>query len=486
MAELLAEHWKRCKELIQEGLNEDDASTWLTPLRLESIGPKRAVLSGIPNAFFKSRIKFQFAPLLKSCLARAFAHTSLDDDFELELRIAGPARQSGPVGSSAAASTTEAGDQESKAEGGRARQSRHVRHINLPDSRETPQQTPQQAFAEFVEAPSNSMALRAARDVALAPGREYNPLFISAGTGMGKTHLLRAIAGEAGRNFPEMRIVYQSAEVFTNDLVDGIRLKRTRSVRQRYRAVDMLLLDGVEFLQVAPRSQEELLHTFDEIHGRGGQLVFSADRLPGAMTAMHPGLRSRFQMGLVAEIDPADLEMRIRVLTSKATAQGIALSEEMVQLLAARITAGIRPLEGALVRLVAYASMYDEAITMEFVQRVAAPFFDRDPSQTGLPVSSDAVFARVCDQYEVTLKALRSRERTAHISRARRVTAYLLRELGSFSYPEIGTALGGRAHSTVIDAINRVKEELREDPHFRHAMMKVRYELSERAAETAS
>jgi chromosomal replication initiator protein len=139
-----------------------------------------------------------------------------------------------------------------------------------------------------------------------------------------------------------------------------------------------------------------------------------------------------------------------------------------------------------LVRLVAYASMYDEAVTLDFVERVAAPFFDRDPDQAGLPVSSDAVFARVCDQYEVTLKALRSRDRTAHISRARRVAAYLLRELGTLSYPEIGTALGGRTHTTVIHAVNRVQEELQEDPHFRHAMMKVRYELSGRAAEAAS
>lgn len=468
MTELLAEQWKRCKELIQEGLAPDDANTWLPPLQLDAIGPRRAVISGVPNAFFKSRIKFQFAPLLKQCLARTFSDTSPDGDFELELRIGAASTDSSAPG----AAPDPAGDSGRPVSSGHSVLSAHP--------------GPRTAFADFIEAPSNALALRAAMEVARAPGREYNPLFICAATGMGKTHVLRAIAGEAARNTPQARILYRTAEAFTNDLVEGIRLRRTKTVRQRYRAVDMLLLDSVEFLLVSQRAQEELLHTFDEVQAAGGQLVFSADRLPAAMTALHPGLRSRFQMGLVVEIGSADRELRLRVLRARAKGQGVGLSEEMIQLLAKRISSGIRPLEGALVSLVAHASMYDEPITMEFVERVAEPFFDREPEQAGLPVPSDAVFAEVCDRFEVTLKALRSRERTAHISRARRVAAYLLRELGALSYPEIGSALGGRTHSTIIHAIGKVHEELDADPHFRHAMMKVRHDLSGDRARIAS
>lgn len=471
MTELFAEQWKRCKELIQDGLTPDDAKTWLPPLRLDAIGPRRAVISGVPNAFFKSRIKFQFTSLLKECLARSFSDSSLDGDFELELRIGTASDDASAPG-------------EAPVPAGKSGRTDLSGHSSRPAVSARP--GPRTAFADFIEAPSNALALRAAQDVARAPGREYNPLFICAATGMGKTHLLRAIAEAAEQNIPQSKILYCTAEAFTNDLLEGIRHRRTKTVRQRYRAVHMLLLDSVEFLLVSQRAQEELLHTFDEVQAAGGQLVFSADRMPAAMSALHPGLRSRFQMGLVAEIGAADRELRLRVLRARAEAQGLALSEEMIELLAGRITSGIRPLEGALVRLVAYASMYDESITMEFVERVAEPFFDREPEQPGLPVSSDAVFAEVCDRFEVTVKALRSRERTAHISRARRVAAYLLRELGALSYPEIGSALGGRTHSTIIHAIGKVQEELDADPHFRHAIMKVRHELCGEGIKIAS
>ena len=251
-----------------------------------------------------------------------------------------------------------------------------------------------------------------------------------------------------------------------------------KTMRQRYRTAHMLLLDDVEFLQVSQRSQEELLHTFDEIHRAGGQLVFSANQPPAEMTTLNPALRSRLQMGLVAEIAPANHKLRLRVLREKAKIQGIALTEEMLELLTTRITCGIRPLEGALVRLVAYTSMYDEPVTMEFVERVAAPFFDKPTEATGLPVASNVVLAKVCDQYEVSVKSLYSRNRSSYISRARRVAAYLLRELSVLSYPEIGAVLGGRSHSTMIHAIEKVRTELDADPHFRDTMMKTRCELS--------
>lgn len=467
MTELLAEQWKHCKDLIQDGLGDEDARSWLPSLELASISEKKAVLSGIPNAFFRSRIHSRFAPLLRASLAQCFAHTPLDDDFRVELRVGKGEGEDSARGGGEPPGTAGAGARGRTAE-----------RPGAPFAAAGAQYS----FDDFVEAPSNRLALGAARAVAAGGGKGYNPLFLVAGTGMGKTHLLRAIAATAAANMPQGRIVYQTAEEFTNDMVEGIRRKRMNSVRRQYRTADMLLLDGVDFLQVSERSQEELLHTFDAVHGAGGRLVFSADRLPAAMTALHPTLRSRFQMGLVTEIAPAEHELRVRLLLTKARAQDIALTEEMADTLARRITSGIRPLEGALVRLLAYSSMLHEPITPEFMCRVAEPFFDREPEPQGLPVASESVFVRVCDRYEVTMKTLRSRDRSSNVARARRVAAYLLRELSTLSFPEIGTALGGRTHSTVIHAINNVRAELDSDPQFRHAMMKLRHELSGNAA----
>ena len=467
MSDVLADRWKHCKEIIQHRLNQEDAAAWLPALELTSISPEKAVLSGIPNPFFKNRIGHQFAPLLRQCLAESFGQTRFEEDFQLELRIgkAGPGRGRGGGATAAAGEAVPAGNvaaaQEPEANGDMM-----AGGVSRPETADA-----RFSFDTFVEGPSNRLALKLARDVAAHPGGRRNPLFIVAGVGLGKTHLLRAIAHEAKRRSPQPRVIYRTAEEFTNEVVDGIRQKRMKALRNRYRTVDMLLLDDVEFLLVSVKAQEELLHTFDAVQSAGGQLVFGSNRFPAALEGLNPTLLSRLEAGLATELGEPEQELRLGMLKMKARAEGVPLSAEAAQLLVRRISTGFRRLEGALVRLAAYASMLAEPITPDFVNKVAEPLFDPEPlASPGLPVAGDLVLGRVCDHFGITMKTLRSRERTARIARARGVAVYLLREAGALSYPEIGAALGGRSHSTILHAMRKIERELAADPHYRRAV----------------
>lgn len=488
MMERVSERWTRCKELLRHRLNEEDAATWLPHLELASLSPGKAVFHGVPNIFFKKRIEGRFAPLMRECLAEAFEAPPLAEELALELCVGPlPAAGAGPEGLEAVVAGESAqrdwpGNGETDGQTvpiGNWRREEQPRPGGAePGGGEAGTDGKNEfAFASCIEGEANTAALALARRVAEAPGGRYNPFYLAGGVGLGKTHLLRVIAAEVARARPGARVVYRTAEAFTNDVLDGIRRKRMAAVRELYRGAELLLLDDVQFLQVSQRSQQELLHTFDALLAAGKQVVFSADRFPGELTAMDITLRTRMEMGLVAELTPPDSKMRLAMLRARAPRHGLHLPEESALLLAEKITSGFRQLEGALVRLAAYASLSGEAVTAEFVAETAAPFFEEAPEPPGLPVSGDVVLGRVCDHFGITMKALRSRGRTAHLAKARRVAAYLLREAGGLSYPEIGAALGDRTHSTMVYALGTVRTEMKEDPFFRAAVHRMQRSL---------
>ncbi len=479
MMEPVSERWTRCKELLKHRLDEEDAATWLPPLELASLSPGKAVFHGIPNTFFKNRIQARFAPLVRECLAEAFGAPPLGEDLALDLRVGGapsreislhqpqvggPAEFPGAVYPEVDPLPPEASQ---SAYGGAGAPVRP----GVPGSAEF-------SFADCIEGEANAAALKLSRQVADAPGARYNPFYLVGGVGLGKSHLLRVIAAEVSRAEPSLRVVYRTAEAFTNDVLDGIRRKRMPAVREVYRTADLLLVDDVQFLQVSERSQQELLHTFDALHGAHKQVVFSADRFPAELGRLEPTLRSRMEMGLAAEIAPPNSKMRLAFLMAKARSNGLELPPESAQLLAQKITSGFRQLEGALVRVAAYAALHGEAATPAFVARVAEPFFEEEPEPPGLPVSEEIVLGRVCDHFGLAMKTLRSRGRTAHLAKARRVAVYLLRETGGLSFPEVGAALGNRSHSTIIHAMRVVQKELDSDPAFRKAVFRLRCSLA--------
>ncbi len=443
MAHSLGEQWNQCKETLREALEPEDAGSWLPGLQLADLSPGRAVLAGIPNGFFHNRIRNQFEPLLRRSIAQAFPEVALGEGFRLELLV-GSAEADGieaePPPESGVSRFGSTGTDASGAAGGSTTQG-----SSHPD------------FASFQHGPETRAAWEFARQAAAEPGRRYNPLFLYGAAGLGKSHLLAAIARAVAERHPDWRIVHRSAEELTIDVVEGIRRRRMPAVRELYRGADLLLIDDLHFLEVSAKAQSELLHTFDALHDAGKQLVFAANCPPMSLGGLEATLRSRLEMGLIAELLPPAAETRLRILEASTERNGLALGAETLRVLAERIGGNPRRLEGALVRIGAYASMMDTPFTAEFALSLAEPFFDRDPREQAVPVSGKAVIHAVCEEFELTQRQLRSRERSAKKDRGRRVAMYLLRERSGLSYSDIGRMVGCRAHSTVSKAVEAVR-----------------------------
>ncbi|MCR4404796.1 MAG: chromosomal replication initiator protein DnaA [Candidatus Acetothermia bacterium] len=311
---------------------------------------------------------------------------------------------------------------------------------------------PDYTFARFVRGPGNRLACAAAQAVAENPGRAYNPLFIYGGVGLGKTHLLQAIGNYVLENAPELRALYTTSERFAIELVESIQSNRTAHFRRRYREVDLLLLDDVQFLKNKEGTQEELFHTFNELYNLNRQIVLSSDRPPEELRELQERLVSRFRWGLVAEIEPPDFATRLAILEAKARANGLPIESRILELIASRISSNVRSLEGALIRAVAYAALNGVELTPDLVGRLL-PLEQRAGA-----LDIGVIKAEIASQYLVSVADLESENRDKRVAQARQIAIYLARELTRSSFPEIGKEFGGRDHSTVIRAYRRVKE----------------------------
>ena len=326
-------------------------------------------------------------------------------------------------------------------------------------------------FRAFVTGPSNEFAYAAAQAVASAPGETYNPLFIYGGVGLGKTHLLQAIghACEAGR----YRVIYVTAEAFTNELVMAIRARTTAEFRERYRSVDVLLMDDIQFMAGKDSTEEEFYHTFNAIINRGGQVVVAGNRLPHAMSGLDERLRTRFEGGLIADIQAPELETRIAILDMKSAAQGTRLPYEVASLLASHITTNVRELEGALTQILARATFSRQPLTVALAQHVLGKSSAPSRRTTNL----DQVLEATATYHQLSLDDLISKRRTKEIVRARHIAIYLAREETDASLPQIGDALGGRDHSTILHGYQKIAEEVEMDDDLRSEVSAIRRQL---------
>lgn len=448
------ERWARCLAELLDRVDDDDR-VGLSTLSLTAISSQGVVLGGVADSFWQRRIRRRFLPALQTLLAAHFSELNLPAPLPIELRI-GPAP----------AAPESRGNPPRQAP---PRAPQNQAQLTLPmDAAGAGGGTgadPRLCFDTFQESAGNRSALAFARAVSEAPGTRYNPLVLIGEPGRGKTHLLHAIAN-AYLAQPSPQVVCTTAEDFANALWEGIRLKRMNVVRARFREVDALLLDSVEFLGVSPRAQEELVHTIDAVRRRGGQLVFTVDRFPSGLTSFSAALRSRLEMGLTAEVGPLDAETRLALVRARAEADGIGLDEETMTLLSQRITGSARKLEGAVVRIGAYAALTEQAITPGFAASLVAPLFDTEPvARTA--VSPQQIIARVCEHAGIKPDVLRSRGRAAKVVKARRIAVHLLRQAGGLSYAEIGLLLGNRSHSTMIQAERALQAELAQEPVLR-------------------
>jgi chromosomal replication initiator protein len=318
------------------------------------------------------------------------------------------------------------------------------------------------SFETFIVGASNQFAHAASRAVAEAPSRSYNPLFIYGGVGLGKTHLMHAIGHYVLTHNEGVRLTYISAERFMNEVVNAIRYERILEFRERYRGVDVLLVDDIQFIVGKERTQTEFFHTFNALHDAQKQIVLSSDCPPHQIHELEERLRSRFEWGLIADIQPPDLETKIAILKRKADAEGVSIPDDVALYIAGRIKSNIRELEGSLIRLLAYASLKGQHVTMALAQEVLRDVLRREEKT----ITIDLIQKFVADYYRLKMNNLKSRNNSKSVAMPRQVAMYLCKTLTSASLPEIGKSFGGKHHSTVIHSIKKVEDLRKREADF--------------------
>ena len=309
-------------------------------------------------------------------------------------------------------------------------------------------------FDTFIVGPSNQFAHAACRAVAEAPSRSYNPLFIYGGVGLGKTHLMHAVGRYVLQHDPTLKLTYISSERFMNEMINAIRYERILDFREQYRSVDILLVDDIQFLAGKESTQTEFFHTFNALYDAQKQIVLSSDRPPHEIQQLEERLRSRFEWGLIADIQPPDLETKVAILKRKAEAEAVPLPDDVAMFIAGRIKSNIRELEGSLIRLIAYASLTGRDISLDLTQEVLRDAIDLDTRA----ITIETIQKYVADYYQLKVHELKSRNNSKSVALPRQVAMYLCKHLTSASLPEIGRSFGGKHHSTVLHSIRKVQQ----------------------------
>ncbi len=417
--------WQEALHYIQGKVPKQVYDTWFTPVHLDRIENSTAHI-GVPNKFFGDWLHTHYGPLLAEAVATARGGGDLAVSFVVFQKA--PAR---PVENQAVLNATRAGSQLKARRG-----------IQL---------NPKYTFKNFVVGAGNQFAHAACMAVAEQPGKTYNPLFIYGGVGLGKTHLLNAIGNHVAEQ-TDLRTAYLTTEQFTNEVINSIRYDKMMDLRKRYRHIDMLMIDDIQFLAGKERTQEEFFHTFNALYEGHKQIVLSSDRFPKDMPDIEERLRSRFECGLIADLQPPDVETRIAILRKKSEDEGVKLPEDVIQFLSTTMKSNIRELEGSLVRLGAYASLTGQVITLEMAKNVLRDLIG-DKKKI---VAMDDIQETVCTQFHVKMTELKSRRRSKTLVHPRQIAMYLCRELTDASYPEIGRQFGGKDHTTIIHACRQV------------------------------
>lgn len=366
--------------------------------------------------------------------------------------------------------------------GGGARNSRTVprndRQLSLAPATPLPPAShnlnPRYVFETYVVGKSNVFVHAAAQAVAEHPGEQYNPLYIHGGVGLGKTHLLHAIGHKAMSIRPNLRVTYVSSEKFTNDLIEAIRSQRMDEFRARYRTIDLMMIDDIQFIGGKDSTQEEFFHTFNTLYQGSKQLVISSDRQPSQIAGLEDRLRSRFEGGLTADVQPPDFEMRIAILREKADEMGVKLDNEVIEYIAHRDKTNIRELEGAFNKVLAVERLQGRPITL---QSAIDTLSDGRAAARKADITNDDVIATVAEKCGVTIEAMKGRNRAQEIVMPRQIAMYLMREETGASLAEIGRTLGGRDHTTVIHGIEKIETRLQEDAALRTRVIAIREAL---------
>lgn len=437
------ELWSRAVERLRAEIGEENADLWLKPAEALSLDGGVLTLK-VPNKFFSDGIKDRYQKKILAAF-RDVAGSEVGLDFRVERDLTRVLPPSDPV--------PEASPQSDFA----------LSDLN-----------PRYTFENFVIGESNRLARATAESIAKSPGTQYNPYVIYGGVGLGKTHLMHAIGNAMRRQHPKARVLYTTSEQFVNEYIGAVQNNALDAFRARYRSLDCLLIDDIQFLIAKERSEQEFFHTFNSLFDSRKQIVVSSDRSPKEMTPLEQRLISRLEWGFVADIKPPDLETRIAILRKKAALEGFSVPDDVVLFVASSVKTNVRSLEGSLIRLKAFQSMTGAPLTVDDARDILKDAITSDDSN---PVRAETVQRVVALKYSVDVKDLKGHQRTASIAMPRQVAMYLCCVMTEMSSTDIGRAFGGKDHSTVLHARKKIEKKIEEDPFFLELINRIQADI---------
>jgi chromosomal replication initiator protein len=445
--------WHSAQEHLRVKLSRDTFNMWFAPLRPCLVDGQQLTMEA-PNEFCEVWVKDNYLGLLQDAVAVAAGCR-----LQVKFRVANVSQPGAPAAPAAATASPTA----PAAPRTRSAEQAPDRNHNHADLLFNPKNT----FDSFVVGTNNNFAFAAAKAVAEAPGKSYNPLFLYGGVGLGKTHLLHAVGQHVTGSRKGARVAYLSSEKFTNEYIDAIQNNKLVGFRKKYRQTDVLLIDDIQFLAGKERIQEEFFHTFNALHESHRQIVLTCDRPASEIQGLESRLVSRFEWGLVTDLQPPDIEMRLAILKKKAQVMNATLPEDIINFLATRIRTNIRRLEGALIRVVSYASLTGKKLTIEVVENLLREILHEEGRQT---ISIEVIQKRVAEHYDIRLADMTSKRRPENIAFPRQIAMYLSRQMTESSLSIIGEAFGGRDHGTVLHACRLVKDRMEVDSNVRQVV----------------
>ncbi len=451
--------WARILDALEKKINRHSYDTWLKPTRY-SHASNGVLFVRVPTAEFR-HVGDKYADLIQEAIDNLGLEyqdvkfvTSEDDPSNT------PIRHNGGL------SLHNANPQTQPAQGLHPTQARF-------DWDSAAQLNPRYTFDAFVIGSGNQFAHAACQAVAERPSKAYNPLFLYGGVGMGKTHLMQAIGHEIKRRAPQAAICYVSSEKFTNEMINSLRYDKMTSFRDKFRNVDVLLVDDIQFLAQKERTQEEFFHTFNALHESMKQIVIASDRPPKELAEIEDRLRSRFEWGLIADIQPPDLETKVAILQKKAEQEKVTLPTDVALFIASNIRSNVRELEGALIRLVAHSSLIGAEITLPYTQQVLKNFIDSQARK----VTIESIQKAVAEQFGLRLVEIKAKNNSRSIVYPRQIAMYLAKHLTEASLPEIGRQFGGKHHTTVLHSVEKIEEVRKGDKDLNRLLNKLTEQL---------
>ena len=421
--------WEKCRTKIRNEISEESYNTWFQHINFDSITETKLILS-VPNTFYKDCLEQNYLDIINSSL-NSFTQSSIQTYFRLENNSSNHPKQETP----------------------KLKNEKKEHSISFTACSTI---NPKYNFENFVVGSSNQFAHAAARSVADNPKVTYNPLFVYGGVGLGKTHLLHAMGNAILKTNPKTKVRYLSAESFTVDLIESLKQDDMRNFRSRYRPLDVLFVDDIQFLAGKERTQEEFFYTFNALHQMHKQVILSSDSYPKDLSRVEERLRSRFEAGLVADIEPPDLETKIAIIYKKAEAHDKQIPANVATFIASNIKTNVRELEGLLLRVIAYASFTRRIIDLKLTKEVLAEFI----CDVNKNFNIATIMAAVAHHFEIKVSDIKSKKRTRNISVPRQIAMYLCRTKTKLSLPEIGRQFGGKDHTTVIFANKKISENI--------------------------